>query len=133
MITWTYRQLRCVPTCKISTSFLTSALSLQKYCKYTWVLLAACLNKTIKKDNVNLQKSLMFIRLQKTTSLTFLRFYKLVSGTFDMTRYARQTDRDCCKDIVNYLLFGFFGHVWLWPPKTMVSACRKPWYLSSIK
>ena len=38
-----------------------------------------------------------------------------------------------CKNIAKTCCFEYFWHAWLWPPKTMVSASRKLWLLSSSK
>ena len=38
-----------------------------------------------------------------------------------------------CKNIAKTCCFEYFGHAWLWSPKTMVSAWWKLWFLSSHK
>ena len=38
-----------------------------------------------------------------------------------------------CKNIAKTCCFGYFGYALSWPPKRMVSASRKVWFLSSCK
>ena len=55
----------------------------QRYCKIVWVLWA-CLAKPSGRDSITLQKTLMFIRMQKLNSslISFLRYCKNIAYLF---------------------------------------------------
>ena len=55
----------------------------QRYCKIVWML-SACLAQPIGRDSITMQKTLMFIRMQKLNSslISFLRYCKNIAYLF---------------------------------------------------